>query len=296
MRVQELYEQVAQLGFEESLESNDRFIFAANRAIYQINSLRPHIAYVDIVHYPLANLLPNSSLEPLFCQGSKIYNVASGRAIYFEAMGSGKVLIDDENDSSILDKDFDSKGKFTSYSFIIPNTQNKPITVTFKSDYAYALRNVAIYESCLSNDAKDIPCYGAYIRYDLKNIADDFLAFSTPPIVEDRNYTRLVDGYEIESDTLLLPYGAPSVYRVSYKRKPKQIGESGVLPANDESVIDLDEELCTLLPLLTASYIWLEDEPERSMYYKNLYNERAAEIISFSRNLSPAKALNVNGW
>ena len=291
MRVSELYNQVAQLGFEEALESNERFVFAANRAIYQINSLRPHVAYVDIVHFPLSNLITASSLEPMFCQGSKIYNVASGRAIYFEAMGKGQLQISVPGAMApILIEDFDSKVSFTPYRFIIPNTDNT-LTIEFKSDYAFALRNVAVYGALLSEQAEDIPSFGAFVRYDMKSVTNDFLGFNSPPIVEDKNYTKLVDGYEIESDTLLLPYSAQGVYRVSYKRKPKQV------ETLDQSMpIDLDDELCTLLPLLTASYIWLEDEPERSMYYKNLYNERAAEVLSFKRNFTPAKVINVNGW
>ena len=42
MRVSELYEQVAGLGFETSLDDgNDRFYQAAGRALLQINALRP---------------------------------------------------------------------------------------------------------------------------------------------------------------------------------------------------------------------------------------------------------------
>ena len=35
MTVSQLYNSVAQLGFEDSLEEDDRFIFAANRALLQ---------------------------------------------------------------------------------------------------------------------------------------------------------------------------------------------------------------------------------------------------------------------
>ena len=300
MKVRELYEQVSQLGFEDALESDERFVSAANRAIYQINSLRPHIAYLDIVHFPLANLLSNSSLEPLFCQGSKIYNVAIGRAIYFEAIGNGKVIVDfdnkDEDEPSLLDEDFESTGKFKSYRFTLNNPENKPIKIEFKSDYAFTLRHVAVYGTLLSGNKEDVPAYSAFVRYDMKLLTDDYLAFSSPPIVEDKSYKRLVKGYEIESDTLLLPYEERGAYRVAYKRKPKQIVISRDLPANDSTEIDLDEELCTLLPILTASYIWLEDEPDRAMYYKSLYNERVSEIIAFKRSYAPTRAINTNGW
>ena len=210
-------------------------------------------------------------------------------------MGNGKILVYDK-ENTILDHDFNSKSKFTGYKFIINNITNNPITVEFKSDYAFTLRNVAVYDSVLSDNEEDIPTFGTFVRYDMTSITDDYLAFSSPPVIEDKNYQKLFDGYEIETDTLLLPYNARGVYRVSYKRKPQGVKSEPDLPVNNSTKIDLDEELCTLLPLLTASYIWLEDEPERSMYYKNLYNERAAEILSFKRNITPAKAININGW
>jgi hypothetical protein len=62
------------------------------------------------------------------------------------------------------------------------------------------------------------------------------------------------------------------------------------------TVIDLDPELCTLLPLLVASYVWLEDEEEKASYYMNLYRERAADIERKNRSYAPIKIKNIYGW
>ena len=53
MTVSQLYNSVAQLGFEDSLEEDDRFIFAANRALLQVNAIRPVTSAYVINHKPM---------------------------------------------------------------------------------------------------------------------------------------------------------------------------------------------------------------------------------------------------
>ena len=42
--------------------------------------------------------------------------------------------------------------------------------------------------------------------------------------------------------------------------------------------LPLDDDVAELVPLLVASYIWLDDEPEKSVRYKNLYDAAKREI------------------
>ena len=65
MTVGELYNQVVELGFEESIEDVDGFYDAVNRAILQVNNVKPAIGYYVINHRPLTNLVPNPTFEPI---------------------------------------------------------------------------------------------------------------------------------------------------------------------------------------------------------------------------------------
>ena len=47
---------------------------------------------------------------------------------------------------------------------------------------------------------------------------------------------------------------------------------------------------------LIASYVWLEDEPEKASYYLTLYREQAANILADKKNLSPVTVRNDTGW
>ncbi|MBQ7363756.1 MAG: hypothetical protein IJW48_04830 [Clostridia bacterium] len=295
MRVSELYEQVSQLGFEEILENDERFIFSVNRALYQVNLLRPRISYLDIAHFPLANLVANPTFEATLCTGEVCYVAEGAKAVYFEVKGEGIAYVEDSSGNILDSISFFSLGTYGMYRALLPADAEGVIRLRFVSNYVYTLRNVAMYGALLGADSDAIPPFKPYVSYDISQLAGDFLGFSSPPVVEHDKYAKLTGSYQIEGDFLLLAYDKPGSYRVAYKHKPSPVIYEDA-PANNESELDLDEELCTLLPLLVASYMWLEDEPERAMYYKTLYNERASELNAARRDCTPSEVININGW
>ena len=89
---------------------------------------------------------------------------------------------------------------------------------------------------------------------------------------------------------LILPDGYSGEIRINYHRAP--IKTSGTDP--DER-IDIPPECEELLPLLVASYVWLEDSPDIAQYYRSLYREG---INTLRRNLTRVGAgeYSTNGW
>ena len=85
------------------------------------------------------------------------------------------------------------------------------------------------------------------------------------------------------------------LFKVIYNRKPKSIENTGEA-SEDSTVIDLDEDLCALLPILVASYVWMDDEPEKAQYYLMLYRERAVDIERRIYNATPVPIKSSNGW
>ena len=65
MTVEGLYSAVAQLGFETTLESDERFIFAANRAILQVNRVKPVTSIYKLNHFPLENLVEGVATQQI---------------------------------------------------------------------------------------------------------------------------------------------------------------------------------------------------------------------------------------
>lgn len=303
MRVQELYEQVAGLGFEKSLEDEDWFYQAANRALLQVNYLRPAISSYVINHKPMKNLV-EGGFNPIERSEDLIYEAENAKAYYFQADGIGRVYIERLNTGTnnwVMVDTFEMTGarRFTEYSGFIRAGKEfitGPVRLRFSGEYLYSVKNVAMYEHIYSDNAADIPAYEAYTRYDMTALAEDFLTLSTPPITEDEEYKKLSGDYDVEGGrVILLPYSVTGCFKVLYNRRPKELIAKG-LAQDDESLLDLDEELCSLIPVLIASYIWLEDEPDRAQYYYSQYQARAGEILARERNLSPVQIKSCNGW
>lgn len=303
MQVQELYSQVAQLCFESSLEDDDRFYFAANRALLQVNSLRPAMASYVINHKPMANLIKEADFKPREKMDDICYEASDAKAYYFEADGNGVVYIERYDEAKAMwmivgEVDLAGRRRFTAYRGFIKDGASfvsGKIRLRFSGDYLYWVKNVALYKYILSDSAVDIPAYEPYVRYDLGEL-DDFLSLASPPITEDEDYERLHGDYDVEGGrAILLPYSVSGCYKVLYKRRPAEIINDGAAASN-ESKIELDEELCSLMPVLIASYVYLDDEPEKAEYYLSLYRERVAAITATQEHLKPCKMRSSDDW
>lgn len=92
MTIKELYDSVAELGFETELESEriNGFILAANRAIVQINRIRPATSIYKLNHFPLVNKLSESTYEPV-CKDDEalIFSTDGAKSYFFECNGNG---------------------------------------------------------------------------------------------------------------------------------------------------------------------------------------------------------------
>ena len=304
MRVSELYRHVAQLGFENSLEDDDRFYYAANRALLQISSIRPAVSSYIINHTPLENLVKADTFSPIVRSDDLCFEATDAKSYYFETDGNGVLYIEfldfESNVWVIIGvREFTSDRSFVSYKGFIKKDGEfitGRIRLRFVGEFLYSVKNVALFRHVYSNAERDIPVYGPYVRYDVSSLVPDFLSLNSPPVLEDGNCEKLNQNYDIEGGrVVLLPYSIKGCFKVLYRRKPAEIENIGNA-SDDETVIDLDEELCSLLPILIASYVWVEDEPAMAEYYLTLYRERALDVERRIRNDAPVVIRNTNGW
>ena len=304
MTVADLYRSVAQLGFEDSLEYEDGFVFAANRALLEVNSLRPTTSFCFINHRPMKNKLLKPTFDPVLKEDELTFECADVKAYYFECDGTGTAYIElyDKATRSwqkIGMRSISSDGEYKPYKGFIQKDGafvSGTVRLRFTGAYLYSVKSVAMYEHLYSKAEDDIPAYEAFTKYDVSKMVSDFLSFKNPPIEVDDGYRHLNQGYQVEDNRiLLLPYDDAGHYKVIYNRRPKPIKNDGGF-SEDLTVIDLDEELCALLPILIAAYIWMDDEPEKAQYYLSLYQSRAAYMLSYFKNPSPVNMRSVNGW
>lgn len=313
MKVSELYYQVAGLGFEASLESDPRFIYAANRALLQVNALRPATKLYRLLHAPLKNICNEDSKNPIMKTSDELIFTAKGaKAYYFECTGNYKVSFE------YLAESGEWVGTYVhtpgigglGLGFFSPNrgfckdirgkflTSETEVRLRFWGDFTYTVQNVAFYDAVLSDKASDIPEYSQYCSYDISTLVNDyggvmtgFLRLAPVAVIDEDN--REIIGNDVYTENGKLVYisiDKPGTYLVRYHTKPKVITE-----ARSDAYIDLDEDLCALLPTLIASYLYAEDEPNLAEYYQSAYYKMAAELEARTRTIGTANITN-NGW
>ena len=302
MTVSELYNQVAGLGFESSLEDEGIFLNAANRALLQVARIRPATRTCRVNHKPPRNLLGDLSFSPTERSEALTYEAEGAKAYYFEADGNGVAYLEyfvGGQWTPFKDIPLSSDGlAFKPYRGHFKNgnefVQGR-VRIRFEGEYTYSVRCVAMYATVYTPNPDDVFAYEPYTKYDIEKMAGDFLSLCSPPIVEEEGRKTLSDGYDIEDGrVLLLPRGRAGVYTVRYNHRPEQISDEDSATVSDQK-IDLDSDLCAILPNLVAAYILAEDEPQLAEYYLTLYNQQAAEIRAQVRSYA-ATPIELNGW
>lgn len=301
MRVKDLYEQVAGLGFESSLESEDRFYQAANRALLRVADVRPEARYHIINHKPLNNAIQGDcDFSPIERSDDLCFEAHGGKSYYFECDGNGVVFLERVKDGietieGGITLSSDNRA-FRAYSGFFKSENNDGLVrLRFTGKYTYSIRHVAIYDRIYSDRVEDIPAYEPYTRYDISKTVDDFLALSSPPITDDTEHRILGKDYRVENGrVILLPHDKAGCYKVAYKHRPKSISSAKSAESNEDE-IDLDADLAELMPLACAVYILAEDEPDLVNHYDEQYRQRVSEIVSRTRDYAPIQILT-NGW
>ena len=83
---------------------------------------------------------------------------------------------------------------------------------------------------------------------------------------------------------------------ITYRMKPATYTVNEIGTAED-TVIDLDEGLCDLLPLFVASKLYLEEDPGKANQYRSEYEARRNEILAREYNHPEAsRFVLTNGW
>ncbi len=303
MRVNDAYEAVSKLGFEDSLEDAKVFYYALNRAAAAINALRPRTATYDIYHRPPPNLISGADFGTREVSSNVEYSVEFAKAFYFEVRGEGSFRIEYADKTSetgyvtVRDEPFDTTG-FEPRRGIIRRENGEfckgEVRLTFYGDYVFSIRNVALYDVLYSSDETKIPAYEPYTAYDISSLCSDFASLAANPIeLEDYKYYN--KSFRVEDGRIiLLPHKWKGTCRVRYNKSTVEIPYR-VDPRLDDIVIDIDPDLSMLLPLLTASYVWIDDDPDKAQYYLERYQEQAQMILASRKNYNPI-TYETNGW
>ncbi len=147
---------------------------------------------------------------------------------------------------------------------------------------------VARSDSSLSifDNRPPLHCRRGTHTVDLLHIAADLLFF-----VEVRRADGTVEnGATVCADILTLPTACDSTYTLYYHRAPRPLSDA------DTTEADIPRGCEHLLALLTASYLYLDDEPERAQYYLSLYRDGMLRLTQTATHSHALPYRDVIGW
>ena len=266
MTYESLKNEVAALGFEQSTDNEEFLLFAVNRAQKMIGA-----------DFPLEEscTLYQSVTDPLI-----LYREAPARvslkgkcAISFRTYAGGSLTVKSQKGSE-------------KYSF-----NNQKLLYQFQLDadcelvFSGIAFDLAIYEDVYESSSQ-IPVYYDMIPYSLTSDLAGFLTLLDEP--RDCEGAP-IEGAIVEGGLLLLPRSYRGKVRLRYRRSERAI-------SIEEEQIDVHPAAQALLPLLSAAYLWLDDEPEKAQYYMTLYREGAARLRARLCEQTRTGYRDVLGW
>ncbi len=107
----------------------------------------------------------------------------------------------------------------------------------------------------------------------------NFLEFADTPVKIGTDVYRKFSNYEIENgDTLVIDGRIAGTFKVFYKKAHTPITED----TPDDTELELPLKVHTLVPLLAAYYVWIEDEKTKAVDYYNQYEKLSQHVLSES--------------
>ena len=277
MTLNELKNDVAKLGFESYIEDEDCFIASANRALSLIYIDRP-VSKSAVITFKG----PRVSFVKEFIEhrsGETITIPCKGMSVSFRSSGIGECVIRDSTGAGSVQLSGDRQ--------LVKQFVRGDATITFIGDYYFTVSNLAVFDDLLSNKPLDIPEYNPYRELNPKDYCDDFRAFSSHPCDK---FGNPIDSVTLLDGRICAPFDYRGEMYLTYYRTPKEINAT-----DPNASIDISEECAPMLPLLTASFLWLDDDAAKAQYYMTLYRDMVANTKRYSTNKIDT-AYRVNGW
>ncbi len=269
MTLNELKTEVSALGFEPEADTDPILITAANRALFMIYSDLPVISSAKI---PVTPRKASRYIAKIEHRGGESRLTLGGVAYSFSVTGRGSYTVRDG--CGEIKRDFNTP--LSSFEGRISGAGE----IVFLGDESFTVFDFKEYDVLGSSPASD----GGY-RVAADDFACDVLSLFEKPRDSEG---KVIDGARIDGREITFPRGFSGLATLRYRRYPRKI-------RNDSSLIDIEEGIAYLLPLLTAYFVWLDDDATRADGYLSLY-KRAVGKLAGNRCYADSLYRDVTGW
>ena len=266
MTLGQLEKEVCALGFENAIDNRNDLLICANRALLQIAGEHPSESTFSLLQegghlslsLPFLQHLPGETLS---------FSLPDG-GYSFRVRGKGTFRVSEQ------------EVRFDTDNLLYRGCCHAGDLLTFCGDDTFAVFGLCLFDTVFSSD-EQVPTAADTVRYDLRALCPDFFGFCGR--VTD-SFGKPIPGASLRDGTLCLPTPYRGEARVPYRRRPQTITGTG-----EGESIDVPAEAEPLLPLLTASYLWLDDDAEKSQFYLALYRDAMNRLIAGDpRTVEPA--------
>lgn len=278
MTLNDLREELSALGFEREIDADTALVTAIRRALSTIYTERGVYNTISLEHYPILptlvckNLVHNPKESESF--------TLKGAAYSFTVSGKGEY--------KIQEGDVVTEHSFNTVAALLRGFINSEATITFSGSLSFKIFNLAVFEEKEFDDESRLFGYGEAFEYKLSDIRGDFHSFTSLP--NDKNGNE-IGGAVISGSSLFVPWDYRGRINLTYKVSPPTVNTDD--PDTDLSV---PKEIEHLVPLLAASYYWLDDSPDKAEYYYTLYRESMLAIKRHDTRRLGGGYKNVTGW
>lgn len=267
---------------------------AANEALQLLATAGKFIIKsIDIAHNPVKNLLSDGGKIHSMERGSMKFSADMARSCYFECVGNGTymVMIDDE---IVVEGVLESKKGYVPYKFLIPNENDKKVVLVISSDYPLAVKNIALYSANYASE-DDIQTYAEKVRYDLRELAEDFYMLDTGNVYfegEEIRYAQTTDYFQEGNKVLVLDREAVGNYKIYYKAYPQKITSE----TEDDAELAIDDEVAAILPLYMASQLYKDDDIGIATTYRNEFEVAFERLQNAPKTPTAERFISESGW
>ena len=108
-----------------------------------------------------------------------------------------------------------------------------------------------------------------------------FLRLGETPVLYERDGTEYFKKFsdydtEMENTIVINPFGNEGSYRIYYEKQCTPIDKD----TPDTFELEFPLVAHSLVPLLAAYYLWLDDEEQKATMYNNLYEQKLNQLLS----------------
>lgn len=278
MTLNDLREEVSVLGFEREIDTDAALVTSIRRALSTIYTERAVYNSISIEHYPI---MPTIICKSLVHNPKENETFAiNGPAYSFTVSGKGGYRISDNG--------VETEHYFDTASALQRGFCSVRTTVAFFGSLSFKVFNLAVFEEKEFDDENKLFAYGEPFEYKLSNLKNDFHSFTALPTDERGNEIK---GAELSGDGLFIPWEYRGRVNLTYKSAPPKVSADDA-----DSELSIPVEIEHLVPLLAASYYWLDDSPDKAEYYYTVYRDSMASVKRQDTRRLGGGYKNVTGW